>query len=366
MHIKTFTGTSITHLLSQVKSEFGSDAVVLSTREFKENDKVLHEMIVGIENSIQAMKLNLPVPSTENTQKEQASIALKEISDQRTILDTLDKLTKEWTSLKESVETVLHSRINMNLLSPRQKNDLALLQKEGLTEYIHMILYKELKKDSTFELIDVLANILPLRAWSEENWRNRLHCLIGPSGCGKSTSTLRMALNLRQKNPKLQMLLLNLDTEKGYGKLFLRYFSGLSNISYQEAKNKEEMEEILRTSSAERILIDTPTMGKNESIATYLHSMGIENPNIHIVLSSCLGQKQIEHSLQHYRFYEQGSIIWTKLDEAVSYGSLINTTITSALPISALSFGTELNKSLYSAEEGIVWKLIFKHSFPQQ
>ena len=61
-----------------------------------------------------------------------------------------------------------------------------------------------------------------------------------------------------------------------------------------------------------------------------------------------------------------GSLVWTKLDEAVSFGSIVNVACAAGLPVSALSFGAELKESLAPATEPLIWRLIFKRQIPGQ
>lgn len=58
------------------------------------------------------------------------------------------------------------------------------------------------------------------------------------------------------------------------------------------------------------------------------------------------------------------SLVWTKLDEAVNFGGLVNVAVRSGLPVSALSFGPELQASLVPAEAGLIWRLLLKRQLP--
>ena len=70
--------------------------------------------------------------------------------------------------------------------------------------------------------------------------------------------------------------------------------------------------------------------------------------------------------MQRYKSSGPGSIVWTKLDEAVSFGNIVNVACQAGLPVSALSFGAELKESLAPATEPLVWRLIFKRQLPGQ
>jgi len=83
-------------------------------------------------------------------------------------------------------------------------------------------------------------------------------------------------------------------------------------------------------------------------------------------LSPFFDALQTQAFLQRYKTEGPGSIVWTKLDEAVSFGSIVNVACAAGLPVSALSYGAELKESLAPATEPLVWRLIFKRQLPGQ
>ena len=84
----------------------------------------------------------------------------------------------------------------------------------------------------------------------------------------------------------------------------------------------------------------------------------------HLVLSPIYAADQARHYLAVNRCEHLSSLVWTKLDEACSYGSLVNMAHASCLPVSALTFGPELTQGLAPASGKAVWKLLFKHQLP--
>ena len=84
---------------------------------------------------------------------------------------------------------------------------------------------------------------------------------------------------------------------------------------------------------------------------------------LHLVMPH-YGDQQISSFLRRYQVPLPGSLIWSKLDEALSFGTLVNVAVRSGLPISAISFGPELQASLLPAEESIIWRLLLKRQLP--
>ena len=84
----------------------------------------------------------------------------------------------------------------------------------------------------------------------------------------------------------------------------------------------------------------------------------------HLTLAPFSETLQIQDFIKRYRGKGVASIVWTKLDEAVSFGNIVNVAHDSRLPVSALSYGPELKESLAIATEPLVWRLIFKRQLP--
>lgn len=354
MRVKTFIGKSITALLAQVKEECGPDAIILSTKEKKDDaGSTLHEIVVGLENA----------PNPYTTYANEPPVA-PEYQERTYSTAFEERVQKELEALKESLFTVLRPTMRLERLTKKQRSILEYLLKEGITEHVAMMLYKKMLVEHNDVPTNTLEEIIPLRPWGTDEWKNKIHCLVGSSGAGKSSSLLRMALHLVKENSDLRVIIINMDTEKSYGKFFLRYFAGLSNIAYQEVQSKEELADVIHSSNADKILIDMPTLPPQYTLARYLRTLNLEQATVHIVLSAGMSKHHIEQTLERYKIEAQSSIVWTKLDEITSYGCLINTAVFFGIPISSLSYGTTVNNSLVPVNETVLWDIIFKHQLP--
>ncbi|MDE7469687.1 MAG: hypothetical protein K2M30_05320 [Desulfovibrionaceae bacterium] len=352
MHIQTFTGSSITALLTQVKEECGADAIILSTKEISSPKGILHEIMVGVED-VPHKKESLSISEPkEQRVNESYSSAFEE------------RVQKELASLKESLFTVLRPSMRLERLTKTQRSLLEYLMEEGISEHVALMIYKKMLYEEGTTITSALQDVISLRPWGEKEWKSRIHCLVGTSGSGKSSSLLRMALHLVKENSSLRVVILNMDTERSYGKFFLRYFAGLSNIEYKEVAPNENIQDVLSSIHADRILIDMPSLPPQYTLARYLRTHGLEQATVHIVLCAGMSKHHIERTLERYKIDAQTSIIWTKLDEITAYGCLINTAVFFGIPISSLSYGTTVQNSLVPVTENVLWDIIFKHQLP--
>ena len=167
--------------------------------------------------------------------------------------------------------------------------------------------------------------------------------------------------------PEMQIAFINTDCLRGNGRLTLRHWAELSDFGYLEAADAESMRKALAlTAEADAVFIDTPGMTPEMNLAQWQHEMGIdEQPHAtHLVMCPFYEGVQMQALLHRYAADGDTSLVWTKLDEAVCYGALVNVAHEARLPISAISYGPELKQSLSPATEPLVWRLIFKRQLP--
>ncbi len=349
MQVKTFTGASSQEVLAQVKAELGPDAVILGNRSFRRNGVVCHEITAGIDRG-QASEASAPSAPTPPGWGE---------------------WHREWLKIKDNLFALMKPAIQLERLSPRQRVALEYLQREGVCDEVAVELYKRLLADPEASVLECLGQTLPVKPWSAENWPERVHLLCGPYGAGKTSTALRLAMLRRQADPALRIAFVNADCLRGNGRLILRHWAELSNFAYLEAGDRESMCRALNTlKGAQLIFIDCPGLGREANFTDWREEMGLgvnfsESSASHLTLNPFSTPEQYQDFLRRYHNDGSASLIWTKLDESVNFGNLVNVAHNTKLPVAALSFGAELKQSLAPASESLVWRLIFKRQLPQ-
>ena len=345
MQVKTFTGATSQEILARIKVEMGPDAVILGNRTYRKNGVVCHEITAGLER-----------PKTDSASGASAPAGWGEWH-------------RDWMQLKDQIFALMKPAIQLERLTPRQRVALEYLQREGVSDSVAVDLYKRLLAEPGASVLECLCDMVPVKTWGTEHWRQRIHLMAGPFGLGKTTTALRFALHLRRNDPEARIAFINADCLRGNGRLILRHWAELSNFTYMEAPDKAAMELALAaTREARAIFIDVPGLDRNGNLAHWRADMGLDTVEAatHLTLSPFFDALQTQAFLQRYKFEGPGSLVWTKLDEAVSFGNIVNVACAAGLPVSALSFGAELKESLAPATEPLVWRLIFKRQLPGQ
>lgn len=351
MQVKTYSGTNSQAILARIKTELGADAVILDSRTFQKNGGKCTEITAGVER---------PLTGTEGTGKE--GFLSSPVTP-----PGWGEWHKEWMRIKEQIFALMKPGLRLERLTPRQRVALEFLQREGIDDTVAVEVYQRLVANQDESVLAVLSNLVPVRGFTPENWPQPVHVLTGPFGAGKTTTALRMALHVRGIAPDTRVAFINADAMRGTGRLVLRHWAELSGFQYMEAADAESMRKALMVCSekADMTFVDAPGLTGDGSFRKWQVRNGLEPVDTasYLVLEPHYGSAQMAAFLERYDGV--GGIVWSKLDEAVMFGPLVNVAWAGRLPVVALSYGAGLKESLSPATESLVWRLIFKRQLPQ-
>lgn len=346
MQVKTFVGPGTQEVLAQVKAEMGADAVILGSREIRKEGQRLFEITAGVERADNTQAAGVP--------------------------PGWDEWHQEWSRIKDHLYTLMQPAIAWEKLNPRQRVALEYLQREGVEGDVVVELYKALIEcPPGSSMLSSLASLVPVRTFSENLWPQHLHVLTGPFGAGKTTSALRLGMSMRKNRPDISIAYLNADCTRGNGRLVLRHWTELSDFAYYETADATEMMAALRACQKyDMVFVDLPGLSRGENLGDKLSALGLsslgdsQDMAVHIALPPHYASQQLASILRKHASPHPTSLVWTKLDEAVTFGQLVNVAVHNKLPVSALSYGPELKGSLVPAEESLLWRLLLKRQLP--
>ena len=363
MQVKTYTGTSTSAVLAAIKADLGPEAVILDTRESKENGKTKVTVTAALDRSNGAGNDDALLSGQQGAGG---------------MPPGWRQWQEEWSTIKHHLLSIMKPELRFEQLSPRQRLALEFLEREGVDDEVLLTLQQRLLPEPGASILAPLGDLVPVRAWGPENWPQRVHLLAGPFGVGKTTVAMRLALCLRKMRPGSRICLANADADRGGGRLLLKNYAELSDMEYREVRSKVECAAVLAEAAShsfDNLIVDLPSLGRGNGIAALLAELGLADPAhaLHLVLSPQYGPAQFRSLLARYLPQDtaggssrrEGSLVWTKLDEVEQYGSLVNISASARLPVSALSFGPGLRNTLTPARDAALWRLVFKRELPQ-
>lgn len=196
--------------------------------------------------------------------------------------------------------------------------------------------------------------------WSEGE-RARVAALVGPPGSGKTTTLVKLAVRygLTARRP---VQLLSMDTCRIGGAEQLRTFAGILGVGFQALETVHALGQALEEHRAKSlILIDThgyspATLGDGADLAAFLAAHG--SIDTHLVLPASMKPTDVARAVERFDIFQPGRLLFTRLDETDTPGSLFSEAARTGRPISFLGTGPSIPEDLEPAAKGRVTELV--------
>lgn len=176
-----------------------------------------------------------------------------------------------------------------------------------------------------------------------------LLALVGPTGVGKTTTVAKIASDCILKKG-LKVALINFDTYKVGAFDQLATYSKILRVPFRSATVPEDLEAAIQDfQGMDLILVDTAGRSCRDSqslqeMEKVLH--GIPGVHTHLVLSSTTRDSELIEMSQKFSIFRPEGLIFSKLDEASSFGAIYNVSMRSKLPLSYFTTGQRVPEDL--------------------
>ena len=175
--------------------------------------------------------------------------------------------------------------------------------------------------------------------------RPRTIALVGPTGVGKTTTIAKLAAKFRLTH-NLHVGLITLDTYRIAAVEQLRTYAQIIGVPLHVAADEAELRRAIeRCRGCDVVLIDTA--GRSPRNADRLHELrdliaAAQPHEVHLVLASTCKQRELMETVARFSEVRTDHIIFTKLDEAVTFGTMINVARSVDKRLSYLTTGQEV------------------------
>lgn len=181
----------------------------------------------------------------------------------------------------------------------------------------------------------------------------RILTFLGPTGVGKTTTLAKIAGTEKIENPGLKIGLITLDTFRIAAVQQLQEYARIINVPIRVVNDKAQLDHALAEfKKMDLILIDTAGRSQRDEMQmAELRDIlkGYSSFDNLLVLSSTTKDNDQVEITKRFSTIPLNGVVFTKLDESTSYGSIFNHSIRFKLPLAYLTTGQNVPDDIENA-----------------
>lgn len=354
--------------LEKVRSEFGEDAVILTTKEIytggflglfkKRNIEVVaaleteqHPKPRKTQAREQARFKQKPIGSESNKQQQ---IMLEELRSLRKWIEKSSDQTEE--VLPVAFQSVKEKLIEQEVTPELAEQIVLDVINDGINDNLT---FQEAKDMVKKELIDLFSKL----DCGTINYQNKFIHLVGPTGVGKTTTIAKLAAKSMIKDQK-KVALITTDTYRIAAIEQLKTYSNILDIPLEIAYTMEDYHKArLKFQSYDLVFVDTA--GRNFRDPKYIAELGKvvdldHDLETYLVLSLTTKAQDLITIFNQFRTIPVKKLILTKSDETNSYGAILNLVLQQKIGIDYLTHGQNVPDDIRSATPDVLAQLIIE------
>ncbi|ABW19045.1 flagellar biosynthesis protein FlhF [Alkaliphilus oremlandii] len=407
MKVKKFYGVDNYDVISKVKNELGTDAVILHQRKVKQKGvlgifkKPMIEVVAAIEDEVATTSFKSKNSATDS--KENFNHLFSDtptVNKKFTTTDTLNRinttksteldgiqpvgsktdsdLKKEIDDIKNLLGTVVHQmqHIHTQNSTDQVSNPYhSYLYNMMLENEMDEELIKEILSNGNFEevnaleienketLREILLQLVPESINNKADFKSKVVFFVGSTGVGKTTTIAKIAANYSLEKG-LKVGLISADTYRIAAVAQLKIYSDILNIPLEVIYSPEEIHgAIKRLENRDVILIDTAGRShKNNEHVEELSKLlkEIHEKEVCLVVSATTKNSDLRDILHTYNFIDDYKIIFTKLDEVSTYGSILNIAMKNPQSISYVTTGQSVPDDIETITSNTILNMLLR------
>lgn len=179
--------------------------------------------------------------------------------------------------------------------------------------------------------------------------QQRVVALVGPTGVGKTTTVAKLAAEYHLQQSQ-RVSLITVDTFRIAAAEQLSAFAEIMGLDVAVVGNVTEFQQALRAAAGSNlVLVDTAGRSPRDDqqlealAACVAAAPAIE---VHLVLSCTTREANLHSTLRRFTRLGYSRLLFTKLDEAESFGTLLNLAVAAAKPVSYLTTGQRVPEDI--------------------
>jgi flagellar biosynthesis protein FlhF len=389
---KTFQAENVLLALEKAKMELGSDAIVISMREIPGGPAWQIWRRPGVEilatRSITSNKSMIKASETSKANPEpevsdQPARAMARLWEKAGVDEPLSRTERKTNSVQsQGTPELFKPQVQFAVKTPSSQRDnqfaeidTVLPSTKALTRVVARLRNQGVDDEIIRRLTRVCQETLPPASLEDENrvylnfeqqmlaglrtlkptliFSQRFIFLVGNTGCGKTSLCAKITAYAAQTFRKTTAWI-STDTVRTAAISEARTFSGLLGVPLQLAYTPEELGQMApQALHADLVIVDTPGCNPfQERSVVELGAILTQVPqrNIFLVVSATTKYTDMQQLLSAFSPFNLRGLIFTKMDETNTFGSLYNLAFHNQIPITFFSSGTQVFDDLRPAD----------------
>jgi flagellar biosynthesis protein FlhF len=396
MKVRTFRARSIEKAVEQIKKEFGSDALILSTRPVQKRwpwgaKREEWEVTAGL-----ALQKGNPTPapaaSTERPDPDSKDILPAEEprsesdrdfetpeSSRPAAMSSFAPASRMIHRTEVQIEEVLEEIDELKRSIRMLGQALPQLGRGAGNDVYAELVGQRLEPDLAAELVEraigveggsrnmraavrkFLADLLQIAPPLEfEPGKRIVSAFIGPTGVGKTTAIAKVAGQAAARHGK-KVALVTTDTFRVTGQEQLVRYGQLLGIPVYKCSDLQGLASLVRSlTQHDLVLIDTAGCSPSDlaRLGRLENALRELEPQIRLVLSATTRSDDINRIYKRFRRCSPDSVVITKLDETDNRGAILCEALRYLLPVCFLSDGQGVPEALSAPDSASLARLI--------
>ena len=375
MRLKSYFAETVESALEQARKELGPEAMLIYSREALPEARYLGRYEVVLAQPGEDRRGAVPPPDART----EAPI---EPSRNAPPEPQVARLAREVAWLKGQIErlnyaTARRSAAPRRRLNPQLAAMLDRLEEAGLPCEITETLADRLQARPELEACLLAGDAAELEALlraelssmfstdprlGEDEAAPSAVVLVGPPGAGKTTTLVKLAVSygLARRRP---VKLLAADMWRLGGAEQLRSYAAILGVPFETVETPGALAVALADLRPRHlVLIDTPGYGaRDQEAMAELAALLAGRPglDIHLTLSASMKPADLRMAVARYERLRPSKLLFTRLDETSSPGTVAGEAIRTAMSVSFLTNGQQIPEDLVEASRERILDLLF-------
>jgi flagellar biosynthesis protein FlhF len=212
-------------------------------------------------------------------------------------------------------------------------------------------------------VLDAMAGLVaPAPEVKTRRRKTHVSALVGPTGVGKTTTVAKLAaINKLLHNSSVGLI--SADTYRIGAIEQLRTFAAIADIPMEVVYRPAEMAAAIKK-FRDRDIVFIDTVGRSQRSPKELAELGrfmdaAEPDDIHLVLSASTSMKAALDIVDRFRVVKPNRLLFSKLDEAVTLGSLLSVASRDRIPVSYVTTGQTVPDDIVRVDPARFAKLVY-------